>query len=307
VQPPFARVAASAAGQGGVVATWQLFEVGLGKGAIDYWLRCGRLHVVHRGVYAVGHPVLGEMGRLWAAVLACGPNAVISHRSAAALRGIRPNNRKSIDVTVPGRTRHRRKGIDVHLVRHLDPRDVTTLDGIPVTTLARTLLDLAEVVPKSQLPRAISEADYLGLFDLRAVQELLGRSNGRRGQRPLTAALTDAVRGERTRSDLEDAFLEFCDQRGIPKPKVNTSIDGREVDMAWPEHKLIVELDGYQGHRTRRAFEGDRRRDAAHLLAGLRTIRVTDRWLSNEPNDLDQTVKTLLAAHADAHRVAGPR
>jgi hypothetical protein len=278
-----------------VVAAWQLLALGIGKGAIDYWLRCGRLHVIHRGVYAVGHPVLGDKGRLWAALLACGPKAVISHRSAAKLWGIRPNSRPAIDVTAPGRSRHRREGIDVHLVRQLDPRDVTTIDGIPVTTLARTLLDLAEVVPRSQLPRAIAEADYLRLFDLKAVQEVLSRSDGRRGVKALSLVLTAAVPKERTRSALEQAFLDFCDQRGIPRPKVNTHPDGPEVDMVWPQQGLIVELDGYQGHRTRRAFEGDRRRDAAHLLKGLRTIRVTHRWLTQEPDDLEHTIKQLLA------------
>ena len=297
-----------AAQQGGVVAARQLLALGIRKGAIDYWLRCRRLHVVHRGVYAVGHPVLGETGRLWAALLACGPGAVISHRSAARLWGIRPNNRSAIDVTVPGRTRHRRKGIDIHLVRHLDPRDVTTVDGIPMTTVARALLDMAEVIPKSQLPRAIAEAEYLRLLDLKAVQDVLSRSSGRRGQRPLSAALTDVAPKERTRSDLEEAFLEFCDQRAIPRPKVNTKIDGHEVDMVWLEYGLIVELDGYQAHRTRRAFEADRRRDAAYLLDhDLRTIRVTQRWLTREPDDLERTLKRAIRLRdANTHRVAGP-
>ena len=292
---PGRRVAKLAERQGGAIADWQLLRLGVGRGAIKHWLRTGRLHRIHRGVYALGHPVLGEKGHLWAALLACGPGAVISHRSAAKLWAVRPNNRKPVDVTVPGRSRHRRKGIDIHLVRHLDPRDVTKIDGLPVTTLARTLLDLAEVVPQSQLPRAIAEAEYLGIIDLNAINELLGRSNGRRGQKPLAAALTDAFPKERTRSELEDAFLEFCDQRGIPRPKVNTYIDGREVDMAWPDYDLIVELDGYQSHRTRRAFESDRRRDAAHLLAEVSTIRVTDAWLTREPDDLDRTLKRLLA------------
>ena len=183
--------------------------------------------------------------------MACGPGAVISHRSGAKLWGIRPNNRPAIDVTLPGRSRHRRKGIDVHLVRRLDPPDLTTVNGIPVTTLARTLPDLVEVVPQNQLPRAIAEADYLRLIDLRAVEDVLSRSNGRRGGKPLRLVLTAAVPKERTRSDLEEAFLRFCDRRGIPRPRANTHPDGPEVDMTWPEHKLIVELDGYQGHRTR--------------------------------------------------------
>lgn len=280
--------------QGGAISHGQLLRLGVGGGAIKHWLRSGRLHSRYRGVYSLGHSVLGESGRLWAAVLACGDGAVISHRSAAALWGIRPNNRKPIDVTVPGRSRRRRKGIDVHLVRHLDPRDVTTIDGVPVTTLARTLLDLAESIPRSQLPRAIAEADYQGLFDLKAVDELLGRSPGRRGLKPLTAALGDPASRLRTRSDLEADFLQFCRQRDIPLPNVNTYLEGREVDMAWPEQRLIVELDGYQVHRTRKAFEADRRRDAEHLLRGLHTLRVTAHWLTREPDDLERTLKELL-------------
>jgi very-short-patch-repair endonuclease len=280
--------------QEGVVADWQLLPFGITRATIDHWLRSGRLHLIHRGVYAVGHPALSLNGRLWAAVLAYGPNAVLSHRDAAALWGVRQDNRRLIDVTVPGRTRHRRTGIDVHLVRNLDPRDVTKIDGIPVTTLARTFLDLGEVVPGNQVRRAINEADYLKLFDLKAVDDVLSRSNGRRGQKPLAAALIAAVPEERTRSELEEAFLTFCEDRDIPRPKVNRQTNGSEVDMTWPGHDLIVELDGYQAHSTRRAFESDRRRDAAQQLAEARPIRVTDNWLTTEPGDLEATLRRLL-------------
>jgi predicted transcriptional regulator of viral defense system len=283
-----------AAKQGGAIANRQLTRLGVSGSTIKSWLRSGRLHPRHRGVYALGHPTLAHIGILWAAVLACGPGAVLSHRSAALLWCIRQSSRKPVDVTVVGRSRRRRKGIDVHLVRHLDPRDVTEIGGLPVTTLARTLLDLAEVVPVNQLRRAINEADYLKLFDLKAIDEQLSRSNGRRGQKPLTAVLSAVVPDDRTRSDLEEAFLTFCEERGIPRPRVNRGRNGKELDMTWLGHDLIVELDGYQGHRTRRAFENDRRRDARHLLEGLRTVRVTANWLTTEPADLEATVKRLL-------------
>jgi very-short-patch-repair endonuclease len=287
-----------ATNQDGPIADWQLIDLGLSRSTIDSWLRSRRLHPHHRGVYTLGHRAFGPNGRRWAAVLACGPGAVLSHRSAAAVWGIRPDNRPRIDVTVASRGRASRKGIQVHRVRRLDPRDVTKIDGIPVTTLARTLLDLAEVVPMNQVRRAINEADDLKLFDLKAVNELLSRSNGRRGVKPLTAALIAVVPEERTRSDLEEAFLAFCEERDIPRPKVNRGRAGKEIDMVWPEHNLIVELDGYQTHRTRRAFEEDRRRDAAHLLDGIRTVRATDRWLSKEPDDLERTLKGLLTRRA---------
>jgi very-short-patch-repair endonuclease len=154
------------------------------------------------------------------------------------------------------------------------------------------------VVPMNQVRRAINEADYRKLFDLKAVNDLLSRSNGRKGQRPLSAALIAVVPDERTRSELEEAFLAFCEERGIPRPKVNRQNNGVEVDMSWPGHPVIVELDGYQAHSTRRAFESDRRRDAAHLLAEVKPLRVTDNWLTREPDDLEQTLKRLLARRA---------
>jgi very-short-patch-repair endonuclease len=292
--PPLDAAVELATTQDGPIADWQLINLGVSRSTIKSWLRSRRLHPHHRGVYTLGHRAFGPNGRRWAAVLACGPGAVLSYRSAAAVWGIRPDNRPRIDVTVASRGRASRKGIQVHRVRRLDPRDVTKIDGIPVTTLARTLLDLAEVLPMNQVRRAINEADYLKLFDLRAVNELLSRSNGRRGVKPLTAALIAVVPGERTRSDLEDMFLAFCEERQIPRPKVNRGRNGKELDMTWPDHDLIVELDGYQSHRTRRAFEDDRRRDARHLVQGLRTARVTENWLTTEPDDLEATLKQLL-------------
>jgi len=298
IGPALETVVELATRQDGPVADWQLLEMGFPRTTIQSWRRRGRLHPIHRGVYTLGHRALGPNGRRWAAVLACGRAAVLSHRSAAALWGIRPDNRRRIDVTVASRGRASRDEIDVHRVRHLDLKDVTQIAGIPVTTLARTLLDLAEVVPQNQVRRAINEADYLKLFDLNAVKNQLSRSNGRRGQKPLTAALIAAFPEERTRSDLEEAFLTFCDERGIDRPRVNRPRNDNELDMTWPEDNLIVELDGYQGHGTRRAFEDDRRRDAGHLLDGLRTVRVTDKWLTREPDDLEATLKGLLTRRA---------
>ena len=180
-------------------------------------------------------------------------------------------------------------------MRGLDPRDITTEDGIPVTTVARTLLDLAEVTPRHHVARGIEQADRLGLFDLIKLEELLARSPGRRGRKPLNEVLTDAVIEPRSRSDLESDFLQFCQDRGIPRPIVNTFVEGFEVDMAWPDQRLVIELDGYDTHGTRRAFEADRRRDATLQLARQRTIRVTHRWLTREPDDLERTVKALLS------------
>jgi hypothetical protein len=241
----------------------------------------------------LGHATLTPKGRLWAALLACGPGAVISHRDAAALWNVRRSSRVPVDVTVPGRRRHPRTGIDVHSVRGLDPRDVARLDGIPVTTLARTLLDLAEVVPQHQLERAVEQAERLQLLDLRAIEGLRNRSRGRRGLKALTAAFTDAVIEPMTRSELEIALLQICTDHGIPLPVVNAQVAGYEVDMLWPRERVVVELDSRAYHLNRPAFERDRQKDAALQLAGYRVIRVTEQQLKR-PDRVARTVQALL-------------
>ncbi len=239
--------------------------------------------------------MLGNAGRLMAAVLACGPGAVVSHRSAADLWGIRPTARKRIDVTVPGRSRHGRPGIDLHLVRGLDPRDITTKDGIPVTTVARTLLDLAEVAPRHHVARAIEQADRLRLFDLTELEELLARSPGRRGRKPITTSSLMQSSSRAPAPTWRATSSSSVRTAASERPIVNTLVEGFEVDMAWPDKRLVIELDGYETHGTRRAFEDDRRRDATLQLARQRTIRVTHRWLTREPDDLERTVKALLS------------
>jgi very-short-patch-repair endonuclease len=280
--------------QHGVVAVWQLLELGVGLGAIKYRLAQGRLYFVHTGVYAVGRRKLGWKGVVMAAVLACGPEAVLSHRSAARLWGIRPDNRRDVDVTVPSRGAHRRRGIQPHSVRKLDPRDVTVIDGVPVTTLPRTLLDLAEVVPKSHVIRAMTEAERQRIIDMRALEEAMARSPGRRGLKPLREILTDAVIEPGTREEFEHAFVEFCHAAGLPKPQVNTLVEGYEVDVVWRKNQLIVELDSWAFHRHRKAFEDDRERDIVLALAEYRVIRVTWRQLTRQPAKLAKRLTTLL-------------
>ena len=183
----------------------------------------------------------------------------------------------------------------VHNVRRLHPDDRGILDRIPVTSVARTLIDIAEVVPPRQLARAIDEAERLGFFDLRAV-ELCKRSNGRRGVR----ALKEAIRRYRpaapvTRSGLERRLVEICDAAGLPCPAMNLFVAGYEVDAAWLEHGLVVEVDGYEFHRTRAAFEADRRRDAALQREGLRVLRLTDHRLEHDASGIAADLRALLA------------
>ena len=288
------EIATLADRQHGVVALWQLFALGIGRGAIEWRIANGRLHPVHQGVYAVGRRKLDWRGVLMAAVLACGPEAVLSHRSAARLWGIRPDNRRNVDVTVPSRGTHRRKGIDAHGARRLDPRDLTKIDGIPVTSLPRTLLDLAEVVPKSHVIRAMTEAERQRIIDVRALEELMARSPGRRGLKPLGEILTDAVIEPGTREEFEHAFVQFCHAAGLPKPKVNTLVEGYEVDVVWRKGRLIVELDSWAFHRHRKAFEDDRERDIVLALAEYQVIRVTWRQLTRQPAKLAKRLTTLL-------------
>ena len=288
--------------QHGVVSHRQLLRLGLGRGAITHRSAAGRLHPVHIGVYAVGHPKLTERGRWLAAVLACGPGAVLSHRSAAALWGLRATSRPAPEVSAP-RTHSHCRGVHVHLPRRLHTEDRRVRDAIPITSVARTLLDLAEVVPLAQLERAFEEAERTRLLDMSSLQALTSRSNGRRGLRqlmPLLASHRDPA--PLTRSELERKFLALCETAGIPRPAVNARLAGLEVDMVWQEPQLVVELDGFAFHRTRAAFERDRSRDATLQLEGYRVLRITARRLDTDPEGVARTVRSLLGSDVEPFR-----
>jgi predicted transcriptional regulator of viral defense system len=292
--PGDGELAALSARQHGVVARRQLVELGLHRNAIQHRLATGRLHPLYIGVYAVGHRAIGPHGRWMAAVLACGGEGVLSHRSAAALWGLRPTSRPDVEVSAP-RSRGGRKGIAVHRVRRLHPDDWAIQNGIPVTTVARTLLDLAEVTDRADLARAFEEAERLRLLDVRSIERLMRRSRGRRGLRPLAALIAqERAPLPATRSELERRFVEVCGEAGLPRPAVNVVVAGLEVDMVWADRKLAVELDGYAFHRTRAAFERDRIRDASLALAGYRVLRVTHRRLEHQPAAVAETVRSLL-------------
>ena len=237
-----------------------------------------------------------------AAVLACGPGAVLSHRSAAALWGIRPSARAAIDVTSPRRAGRVRAGIDVHRGTGLEPADVTRVDAIPCTTVSRTLLDLASVFDRRALERAYEQAEVLGVLDLGAVEEVLARSLGRRGTGALRAVVSAADLAGLTRSELEERFLAVCAAAGIPRPRVNAWVPldggGAEVDFLWPDQRLIAETDGHRVHGTRGAFERDRRRDRRLMLAGWRVARFTWLDLVRDPDEVAETIRALLAARA---------
>jgi hypothetical protein len=254
---------------------------------------------MYQGVYAVGHALLSVDGHRLAAVLACGPDAVLSHRSAAAHWGIRPDSRGRIDVTAPGRRGRRPSGIDAHRASSLLPIDRTVVRGVPCTTLARTLLDVAGVITLRELRNAMTQAEVARIFDLTAIQEVIARSGRRRGVARLRLAIElHDPRDERPRRELERRFLDLCRRAELPLPEVNAPLSPGaipiEADFLWRDAGLIVETDGRATHGTAKAFEEDRRRDQRLKVAGWEVIRCTWRQVTGEPESLVLTIRTLL-------------
>jgi Protein of unknown function (DUF559) len=278
-----------------VVGRRQLLALGVEAETMKRWLRDGRLHRLHRGAFAVGHGRVSQRGHWLAAVLACDDGALLSHASAAALWGLARRRGSTVDVTGrcgrqfrPGRER-----IRLHRCR-LHDGDGTQLDGIPVTTVARTLFDLAEAVTSGELRGAWEEADRLGLLQLRAVERVCELGYGRRALRPIRSLLSEARAPAVTRSALEDRFAAFCRRHDLPTPLTNVSVLGHEVDAHWPAQGLVVELDGFAYHGHRAAFERDRARDAALQAAGYRVVRLTHRQLRREAPRIATQLRKLL-------------
>jgi very-short-patch-repair endonuclease len=272
------RISALAQRDHGIVDVDGLRAVGASRTQIGRRLDAKRLVPLHRGVYALGHRRLTNAGWWLAALRAIGPGAVLSHVHAAALHELRPPPRGWINVTVQSRSRRQRKGIRVHATLDLPPEHVTVVDRIPVTTVPRTLADLAGTVPEPQLARALEAAEAHGFLD---VPSVLAVSAGRPGAQALKRLLQQEL--PHTRSEFEAAFLSLCDRYGIARPRMNTRVEGYEVDAVWPERNLIVELDGYRYHRTRAAFERDRERDADLHARGFATLRFTYRQVTSRP------------------------
>jgi very-short-patch-repair endonuclease len=294
------RIAELAEGQHGVVARRQLLGLGLGREAIAVRLRTGRLHPLHRGVYAVGHLVISQEARWMAAVLACGPGAVLSHRSAAALWGMRGASRRAIDVTTGSKSRSR-GGICRHYAV-LPPDEVAVERGIPVTTVPRTLFDFAAVASADAVEHALRESEYRRLYDRLALPDLLDRYPRRRGARVVRGCLArraEAPAG-RVKSPLEERFLPFLRRHRLPLPRLNAWISlesaSYEVDCLWAATRTIVELDGYEGHGTRGAFREDRARDRRLRVAGYEVTRITWAQLDDEPEAIAADLRELLGS-----------
>jgi predicted transcriptional regulator of viral defense system len=298
LRPSDHDVAEVAGRQHGIVSRVQLRDLGLGEDAIDARLRSGRLHRLYRGVYAVGHGLVPREGRWLAAVLRGGEGAVLSHGSAAALWGIQlERERGRIDVSLPRSTRLPRP-IHRHIAR-LAPDEIIAKRRIPLTTLTRTLFDIAADGSPERLEAAIREAEYRHRFQLRHLDDFLEQHPGRRGATAIKACLhrlCDGPQG-RTRSRLEIRFATLLGRTDLPKPTLNAllDLDGYkiEADCLWRQYRVIVELDGAKAHSTRVAFEANRERDRRLQAAGWRVIRVTWHQL-DDPDALIADLRRLL-------------
>lgn len=278
--------------QHGAIARRQLLELGMSASAVKVRIANGRLHPVFRGVYAVGRPELSREGRWMASVLACGPNAVLSHVSAGALWGI-VTAHGPVHVSVPPNERHERRGIVVHR-RQLVESDVVRQMSIPVVAVVPTLVDLAATLSRDVLEAAISEADKRDLVDPEALRLGLEAYRGRAGVAPLRRTL-DRHTFRPTDSWLERRFLPIARRAGLPVPETRRHRNGARVDFYWPALGLVVETDGLRYHRTPAQQAKDRLRDQRHAAAGLFPLRFTYDQIRSEPAHVEATLRAVAA------------
>lgn len=288
---PLAKLAAR---QHGVVSAAQLMRLDYTVTAIQRAEEGGRLHRVHRGVFAVGHPGLTPHGRCLAAVFARGEGALLSYRSAGWLWGLEPTLELPIEVSVPWRG-HRRSPLHPHHCPALRAEDSTSSEGIPVTAVPRTLLDLASVLPVWRLERAVDHAQRQDLLHLAPVRRLLEEVRGHPGRRKLRRALDLYDEPEFTRSGGERRMLQLVRKAGLPRPKVNLFIEGFELDFFWEAERFAVELDSWDAHRSRKSFETDPLRQEELKLAGIEMIRITGRRLKHKPDEVMERLRVFLA------------
>ena len=281
---------ALAARQRGVVARRQLLALGISGGAIDHWIATGRLHRLHRGVYLVGHPVPAPLAVEQGALLAGGDGAVLSHVTAAAMWGLLDAG--PVHVTTR-RHRGRPRGVVVHTTTHLERRDTTRRHGLPITTPARTLLDLAE--EPDDLERAVEAAFAARRVTERQIRDAIARHPGRRGGRRLAGLLDYRGDSGFTRSVAEEMLRRLLRRARLPPPVSNQRVHGYEVDFYWAAHRLVVEVDSWKYHSDRRAFERDRAKHADLQARGLTVVVVTARQLEQEPEATAVRIAAALA------------
>lgn len=274
------------------MAPAQVRAVGLSGSAVAHRLATGRLHRFVAGSLLVGHTAAPPLAAETAALLMCAPDPVLSHISAAALSGICGAG-PLVHVTVPRSGSSARSGVEIHRVTALDARDRTIMAGLPVTTPARTLVDLASLLPEDQLDAALERARASRIVRPAEVHAALDRARCRRGTGVLRRLLE--ARPTLTRSQAERRLLDLVRRAGLPRPETNVRIGRYEVDALWRSERLVVEVDGFAYHAGREAFERDRRRDADLHAAGHRVLRVTWRRITGEPEAVIATIAQALA------------
>jgi very-short-patch-repair endonuclease len=299
-RPRFSEAWQLAARQHGVVARRQLLALGLSGQAVQHRLSKGRLHRVRRGVYSVGRAELSQRGHWMAAVLAGGRGAALSYGSAAALWGFERERHGRIEISIPATTSRRVEGVAVHRRPSLLSDEVGVKDGIPVTAVVRTFIDIATRLDEARIERAINEADRLGLIDPEALFDALERHPGKHGVVSLRRVL-GREEFRLTDSELERRFLRLVAEVGLPTPLTGRRLNGFKVDFYWPDLGLVVETDGLRYHRTPTQQARDRLRDQAHLAAGLTPLRFTHRQIRFERGYVRLT---LLAVVNRLRRVA---
>ena len=271
----------------------QLVALGLDRRAVARWVADGRLHRVYRGVYAVGHAGLSREGRWLAAVYASGKGAGLGANAAADLWEVSRKPSSLVEVVVPTQ-RRAQPGVKLLISRTLEPRDVVIYRGIPVTHVARMLVDLTESQTPHQLANVIHEAAYRKRFNLGATRQTMVRANGRHKLVVLERALELNASGSAgTKSDLEDVFLALLHAAALPEPLVNTHVAGEEADCCWPDRRLIAEVDG-PGHLRPRAKRNDARKDAIWRAAGYEVLRFTDVVIGQQPDHVVHVLSTWL-------------
>ncbi len=291
IDEPIARTAGR---QHGNITHRQLRGLSLGPGAIKHRVRTGRLYPVHQGVFAVGRPPQTTVERYAAAVLACGPGAALSHQSALSLWGLSDKWPLPAHVTAP--TKRKRPGIVTHRSVDLKPKDFRTRTGIRVTSPARTILDCARDLDRwNRLGRTLADALRAKLLSKSALHEIVERFPHHPGTKPLSTAISVYTP---TRSEFERRFVAFCARYDFPVPIVNTIVEGFEADTWFPDHRLIVELDGWDYHRDHPTFTSDRDRDTDRLAAGIETVRITWDRLTETPAREAERLNRIFARRA---------
>jgi very-short-patch-repair endonuclease len=282
-----------------VITGDQLRQLGLSRGQIGRELMSGRVHRLHRGVYLFG-PLLSQRGRELAAVLACCPNAALSHRSAACFWELLPYpaDPGDVHVTVAGRNPGRHPGIAIHRVAALDRRELRIRDEIPVTCPARTILDLAASVPGWELEQAVAESFALRLTSRRELVAMIERHRHRPGVRALRALLDADEPPARTRSRAEERLLWLTRKAALPAPEVNARLGRWEVDFLWREQRLVVEVDGCASHSSPWAFERDHAKTAELQAAGFAVRRITATALQDDPDAVLDSIAGALQRDA---------